>query len=118
MLVVKQEFGESTGKFGFADTCRPQEDEGANRALGIAESGARTANRVGHALKGSILADHALAQALLHCDELFDLALEHLRDGNAGPLGDDAGDVFFVHFFFQHACGAGAVARLSIHLRI
>ena len=36
------------------------------------------------------------------------LAFEHLRDRNSGPLGDDLGDVFFVHFLFQHAlCRAG-----------
>ena len=29
-----------------------------------------------------------------------------LRDGNAGPLADDVGDVFFVDFFFQHARGS------------
>ena len=50
-----------------------------------------------------VLADHALAQALFHLDELLHFAFEHARDGNAGPLADDLGDVFLVDLFFQHA---------------
>ena len=44
-----------------------------------------------------------MAQAIFHRDQLFDFAFQHFRDGDAGPLGDDAGDVLFVNFFFEHA---------------
>ncbi len=91
--------------------------------FGIAESGAGTANRVGDAFERGVLADDTLAQALFHRDQLFDFAFEHLRDGNSGPLGDDAGDVFFVDFFFQHAFAAlafhllGKLGQLLLRLR-
>ena len=107
VLVVEQELGQRARQFGFADAGRAQEDERTDRPLGIAQPRARTANGIGHALERCVLADHALPQALFHGDQLLDFAFEHLRDRNAGPLGDDAGDVFFVHFFFQHALAAG-----------
>ena len=46
---------------------------------------------------------------VFHVDELLDFALEHLGNRNAGPLGDDAGYVFFIDFFFQHAMPGLAV---------
>jgi hypothetical protein len=41
------------------------------------------------------------------------LAFEHLGDGDAGPLGDDGGDVFFVDLFLEHAMRRFAAAWLS-----
>ena len=60
--------------------------------------------------RACVLADDPLAQAIFHGDQFLHFAFEHLRDGNAGPLGDDAGDVFFVHFFFEHAWSAATFA--------
>ncbi len=108
-LVVKKKFGERARQFGFADAGRPEKNERPNRPLGIAQPGARTANRVGHAFERFVLADDALPQTVFHVDELLDFALEHLRNRNAGPLGDDAGDVFLIDFFFQHAMPGLAV---------
>ena len=44
-----------------------------------------------------VLADDALVQRLFHAQQFFLLALEHLRDGNAGPLGNHFGDFLFGH---------------------
>ena len=55
-----------------------------------------------------VLADNTVVEAFFHVDELLDFALQHARDRDAGPLGDDAGDIFFVHFAAQQA----RVARL------
>ncbi len=49
-------------------------------------------------------------------DELLDLALQHARDGNAGPLADDFGDVFLVDLFLQHARGAGFAVLRGVQL--
>ena len=46
--------------------------------------------------------DDALMEALLHLDHLLPLAFEHPRDGYARPLGDDLGDILFVHLFLEH----------------
>jgi Protein of unknown function (DUF3170). len=48
---------------------------------------------VGHDAHGLVLTDDALRERLLHAQELLLLALEHLGDGNAGPLGDDFRDL-------------------------
>ena len=92
--------------------CRRQwaeEDERADRTLGIAQSRPRTPDGVGYTLQRRILADHALAQPLFHVDQFLDFAFEHLGNGNARPLGDDARDIFFIHFLFEHALPGLAV---------
>ncbi len=55
------------------------------------------------AVKRLVLPDNALAQPLLHLRQLLHLAFEHLRNRNAGPLGDDLRDVFLVDLFLQQA---------------
>src|SRR5262249_55506870 len=40
-----------------------------------------------------VLADDAQPELVLHAQELRLLALEHLRDGDPGPLRDDLGDL-------------------------
>jgi len=41
-------------------------------------------------------------EALLHANELLDLALHQAADGDAGPLADHLGDVFLVHLLLEH----------------
>ena len=48
------------------------------------------------------------------CDELLHLAFEHLGDGDAGPLGDDGGDVFLVHLFLEHAAAGFPRSRVEL----
>ncbi len=108
-LVVEKKFGKCARQFGFADAGWPQEYKGADRPLRIAQSGARTANGVGYAFERLVLSDDAQPQAVFHVDELLDFAFEHLGNRNAGPLGDDAGNVFLIDFFFQHAMTGLAV---------
>ncbi len=113
VLVVKHKFGQRPRQFGLANPRGAEEDERSDRPLGVTQACARTADRVGDSFQGDILADHALPQAVLHVDQLLDLAFQHLRHGNAGPLRDDAGDVFFVDFLLQHARLSGALVRLG-----
>ncbi len=49
-----------------------------------------------------VLADDALVQPLLHVDQLLGLALEQPRDRDAGPAGDDLGDVVLVDLLLHH----------------
>ena len=60
-----------------------------------------------------LLTDHALAQLVLHAQELLHLALEHLGDGDAGPLRDDRGDVLVGDLFLQVAPSSPAPAPSS-----
>ena len=75
--------------------------------LGSCRPGARAADGVGDGVDGLVLADDALVQALLHVEELLHLALEHLGDGDAGPLGDDRRDVLVGDLLAQEARASG-----------
>ena len=75
LLIVEEKFGEGAGCFSFANTGGAKKDEAADRALGIAQAGAGTANCIGNYGQSGILAHDALAQALLHMDRVFSLRL-------------------------------------------
>ncbi len=106
LIVVEHELGERFRQFGLADAGGPEEDEAADGPVGIAQPGAVTADGVGNQRNSFILPDHALVQPRFHVDELLHFAFEHARNRDAGPLGDDLGDVFFVDLFFEER-GAG-----------
>ena len=110
-FVVEKKFGERPRQFGFAHAGWPQKNKRPDRPLRIAQPGPRTADGVGHAFERRVLPNDAQPQPVFHVDELLDFAFEHLRNRNARPLGDDAGNILLIDFFFQHACGAGALAR-------
>src|SRR5262249_13061462 len=59
------------------------------------------------------LTNHAPTKALLHLDELLDLALEEPRHRDAGPLCDDLGDILLVDLLLEEA----PLARLLVETR-
>ncbi len=100
-VVVEQVLGQRAHQFGFADAGGAQEDEAADGPVGIAQAGAVAQDGVRHQAHRFVLADHAVVQALRHLDQLLDFAFQHAGDRNAGPLGDDLGDILFVDLFFE-----------------
>ena len=72
----------------------------------VLQASARAAHGVGHGLDGLLLADEALAEALLHVQEFLALALRQTRCGDARPGRDDLGDVALRHLFLQQAVTA------------
>src|SRR5829696_3259138 len=106
VLRVEEELGQRTGELGLADARRAQEEERADRAVGVLQAGARATDRVGHRADRLVLADDAVVQALLHVDELLDLALHEAADRDAGPARDDLGDVLAVHDVLEELEGA------------
>src|SRR5512141_1911255 len=64
-------------------------------------SRARAANRIGDGAHRLFLADHAQPEVVLHAHELLHFGLEHSRDRDAGPFGDNLGDVLVGDFFAQ-----------------
>ena len=109
LLVVEEKLGERASGLGFSHARGTKKYKRPDRPLGIAQPCTRAANGVCHHAERRILADHALAQAVFHLDQLLHLALQHAADGNSGPLGDDFGDVLLVDLVFQHACSAAPV---------
>src|SRR5690606_25716521 len=84
-----------------------EEDEAADRAVGVLQAGARAAHGVGDGVDGLILADDAVVEALLDLEQALALALEHAVDGDAGPAADDLGDVVGVDVLLDQAAAGG-----------
>src|ERR1019366_5660952 len=100
-VVVEKVLGQGAHEFGLADPGGPEKDEAADGPVGVAESGAVAQDGVGHQLHGLVLAHHAVLEALGHLHQLLDFALHHTGDRDAGPLGDDAGDILLVDLLFE-----------------
>ena len=113
LLVVEQEVGERLGQFGLAHAGGAEEQERSGRTVRVGDAGARTAHRVGYGGDGFLLADHTLAEVVLHAQQLLVLALHQAADGDAGPVGDDAGHRIGVHTVRDHRL-IGRVGRAGI----
>ena len=78
-----------------ADAGGAEEDERADRALGILEPGAGAADGLGDRVDRLVLADDPLVQRVLHVQQPLGLLLGDARDRDAGPHRHDLGDVLF-----------------------
>src|SRR5829696_7140011 len=94
LLVAEQELGERAAELGLPDARGAEEDERAGRALRILEAGPRAADGLRDRLDGGVLADDPLVELLLHAHQLLRLGLGELEHRDAGPHGDDVGDLF------------------------
>ncbi len=101
LLGVEHELGQRAGQLRLADAGGTDEQERADRPVGVLEAGAGTAQGVGDGLHRLVLADHAIVEALLHVDELGHLALHQLRDRDPRPLGHDLGHVLVVDLLLE-----------------
>ena len=64
-----------------------------------------------------VLADDPLVEHVLHADELRHLAFHEPAHGDAGPLGDDLGDVLLVDLLLEHlVLGLEVVEARGLHL--
>ena len=102
LIVVEHELGERPGELRLADAGRAKEHEGAERAIGILQAGARAADGIGHRVDRFVLADDAPVQPLFHVNQLLHFAFHHPAHGDVGPLAHDVGDVFLVDFLLEH----------------
>ena len=59
---------------------RSEEQEAADRLLGIREPCTAAADRTRYRRNGLVLSNHSLMQTILKIDELFHFALHHLRE--------------------------------------
>jgi hypothetical protein len=101
-LVVEQELRERLGELGLADAGRTEEQERAGRPVGVGDAGARATYGVRDRGHRGPLADQALAQLVLHAQELAGLPLEQAARGDAGPGRDDLGDVVGTDLLVHH----------------
>ena len=118
-LVVEQIFGERLGQLGLADAGRPQEHERADRPVRVLQAGAGAAHRGRDRLDRLGLADDALAELLLHAQQLLLLAFEHPVDRHAGPARDHLRHVVGGHRLLDHgALAFGGLDALELLLEL
>ena len=114
VLAVEHELRERPRQLGLAHAGRPEEEEVADRPVRVLQTRARAAKRVRHGGDGLVLADDALVEALLHVDELLDLALHQARDRDAGPARDDLRDILCVDLVLEEPALDRGVLRLEL----
>src|ERR671920_1989617 len=93
VLVAKQVLGERPCELGLADPGRTEENERAARAVRVLYAGEGAPYGARDGLYGLVLPDDAPVQGILHLQETRGLFLGHLLDRDAGPHGDDLGDL-------------------------
>ena len=101
VFITEEEPGKSFRQLGLADTGRSQEHETAYRSLRVFEPGAASPDSLRNSLYRFFLVDEPLVDALLHMNQLFGFALEHLGYRYTRPAGDKQGDIFFTNLFFN-----------------
>ena len=90
---VEHELRQRPRQLGLADAGRAEEQERADRAVGVLQARAGAAQRARDRLDRLVLADDPFVQALLHVDQLLDLALQQAAHGDARPARHHLGDV-------------------------
>jgi hypothetical protein len=93
VLVAEQELGERARQLRLADADGPRNTNEPVGRFGVLEARAGPADRLRDDLDGGLLADDALVELVLHPHELLRLGLGELEHRDAGPHGDDVGDL-------------------------
>ena len=84
----------------------PEEEERADGLARIAQPDAPAPHGARDGAHRLVLPDDALGQALLHLEELLALGLEHLADGDAGPVAEHDAPRLPRSTTFDAACSA------------
>src|SRR5262249_56296660 len=113
VLVTEEVFGERARQLRLADTGRAEEDERADRALGVLQARARAPDGPRDRLDGVVLADDPPVQRLLHARQLRRLFLLELAQRDARPPRDDEFDVFLAY-----GCRTLALLLLPVTLHL
>lgn len=97
---------------------RAEEHERSQRTVRVGDAGTGTAHRVRHRLDGPALTDDALAEFVLHAEQLRGLTLEHAAGGDARPGGHHLGGVVGADLLLEHdvLVHDGALVRGGLEL--
>ena len=96
---AEHELSERLGELRLSNACRPEEEEAADRALRVFQSGAGAANRATERADRLLLADHSTAEHLLHLEEACRLCLCQSHHWDPRPHGNHRGDLFVGHLW-------------------
>ena len=105
-IVIEQERGQRFGQLCLTDAGGAEKQERADRPVRVLQPSAGAANGGRHGGDRFLLAHDALAQRLLHLEQLVAFALEHPVDRHARPTRHDTGNVVGRHGLFEHRCAA------------
>ena len=100
-IIIEQKSRQGLHQLRLANTGRAQEQEAADRAIGVLQAGTRTAHGLGNRLQSFFLTDHALAQLVFHPQQLGAFAFQHFLNRNTGPAADHGRNTFFRHRFID-----------------
>ena len=92
-LIIEEQFGKRLREFGFAHASGAEEHERSGGARGVAHPGTRPANRIRYRRDGRILPNDPLVKFAFEVEQLFALRLHELPHRNAGPGGNDLGNI-------------------------
>src|SRR5699024_12158786 len=108
---------ERLGEFGLAHPGGAEEQERAGGPVGVGQAGAGAADRVRYRPDGLVLADEALAESVLHAQELLRFPFEQAAGGNSRPGPDDLGDLIRADVVGDHRSFGLAGLFLPFRLR-
>src|SRR5438093_2704112 len=100
-LIVEEELGERADQLRLSHPGRAEEEERAERTVGILEPGAGATNRVRHGAHRFVLPHDPLLQPLFHVQNLLQLPLDEPLYRDPAPPRDHLGDVLRVHLLLQ-----------------
>jgi len=93
-VLVEQPLRDLLGQQGLAHARRTHEEEDADRAVFVLESGARAADCAGDPLHGLLLSHDAACEVVVEHLQARHLAARYPFGGNTRDRGDDLLDVF------------------------
>ena len=96
-LAVEEVLGEDLGEVGLADARGAEEEETADGAVGVLQTGAVAADGLGDASDGLVLSHHAALQLALHGQQASLLALGDALHRHAGHHGHHGGHILCRH---------------------
>ena len=94
---AEHEFGERLRKLGLAHAGRPKEEEAADWALRILQASTCAPYGAAESRNCLLLPNDTSAQRLLHLEESCGFGLGQAHHWDAGPHGDNGGDLLFGH---------------------
>ena len=97
ILIVKQGFCQGLGQLRLADAGGAEEQEASDGFGRILDAGFRPDDGLRHLFHRLVLADDSLVKRIIQVQGLLPLALVQLRYRNAGPLGDNPGNLVLGH---------------------
>src|SRR5450631_3914224 len=88
-IIVKQEFSQGLGKFGFTHTRRTKEQKGPKRTVGVLQTSPSPAHSLTDGSYSIVLTNNSGMEHILHMEKLLSLTCQHFINRNTRPPGNN-----------------------------